>query len=145
MSLNTFATKVLDYLTTDGHHPQRKQALQDLIGIGALGYTYSDRTQEAVETYLKANKRGFCQEGINRFRTAVGLKPTTKKVRIVLDLELENTKTDFGSYDSRDNRFVMDFTRNLAGHQVPGREEKVVSAEFHSYTTTPNGTPVSVR
>lgn len=76
--MNELQQKVFDYLTQPGH-PQRLQAMQDLMERhqGRIPFFRSGLGSESatskLEAYLKDNPRGFCDDGIRRFRQAVGL------------------------------------------------------------------------
>lgn len=68
----------LRHLTEPGH-PQRLQCLNDLTAQYAFGINVPRETFiNIVTTYLKTNRRGFCSEGISRFRKAIGLQEELK-------------------------------------------------------------------
>lgn len=87
---NTFARNVFDHLTT-GDSADRSSALKDLIDRKVFSDDVDDRVcRRIVEDYISENPRGFCPEGINRFKKAVGIKdPEPVRRTAVLEVEIE--------------------------------------------------------
>lgn len=97
--MNPFAEKVQDYLW-EKKTRERKQALLDLAALGVFSdLTTEDQARRAVGGYLDRNPNGFCDEGITRFRTALGL---LKKRTAILEVEIELAP----SWDTNDSKVL---------------------------------------
>jgi hypothetical protein len=73
--MNKLQRKIVHYLTEEGH-PDREKAFDDLSGDNVFSFYLTDEEIiKRVNRYLDANPRGFCGDGILRFKKAVGLTP----------------------------------------------------------------------
>lgn len=147
----SFADQVLEYLWSK-HSDDRKHALHDLaarglFGLGPIGQNTNQRPlsaeegQKIVEDYLAENPRGFCDEGIQRFKTALHLgTPRTALLAIKVTVpDAWDTTRDEGDWqlfleDSRINeRLSAALHNHLVGSDFgdPGEEGKykILSAE----------------
>jgi len=78
--------KAFAHLTASGGSTAlRKQALEDLIETGFFNTNlYLNDAKVKMETYLQRNPRGFCEDGIKRFKQAVGLPVVKTRVQTFL-------------------------------------------------------------
>lgn len=121
--MNEFADKVFEYLTSPGGSADRKLALKDLVTRTAFSSHWTNKgTIEVVEKYLNENPRNFCQDGINRFRKALDLNPTTRKAKIEIEIEVgdEWSAVYNGTPFTDDSMVATEITRLLtAGSLAP--------------------------
>ncbi len=90
--MNDLQVKTLHYLAEKGH-PQRIEALTDLINRGIFNPIDAlSETTKLLEAYLNLNPRNHCADGIERFRSAVGLVLKPRTVRVTLDVEVPGLK-----------------------------------------------------
>lgn len=138
MSLNVLSTSALKYLSESGH-PERTDALRDLIERRAFHQDYNAETRRILTEYLAENPRGFCRDGIQKFRVAVlGEQPPSKKVQVILEFEVENPSHRLGASRSQDDGLVYDLVHlHLEGMEV-GHSKKVLrNVRYLDYTATP--------
>jgi hypothetical protein len=78
-----FIQSVVEYLASGG--TERQQALTDLIFRNVFNWGTVVGVKNAIDAYLTANPRGFCREGIDRFRKAI-LDPPPKTLTFTLTI-----------------------------------------------------------
>lgn len=88
--MNEVQKRAFDHLTVTGH-PERLQALEDLIQSGAFSTSFGvTTTRTIIEKYLRDNPRRFCSGGIDRLRNAA-LGQQRKKAKIVLEVDIDSS------------------------------------------------------
>lgn len=92
--MNEIQKRVLKHLVQPGH-PQRLEALEDLIGEhwNFFGELSESRTEARLRDYLTINGRGFCKDGRDRLLKAARSNQT-RWARITLDVEVEGAAFD---------------------------------------------------
>jgi hypothetical protein len=92
--MNEFQQKVFDYLVDTEGSDHRRNALHDLIDRGFFAGN-EDTNLDILGGYLEQNPRGFCHDGLERFKDALleGIErfSPTKHLRVVFDLDLTGT------------------------------------------------------
>lgn len=103
--MNDTQRKIWNYLTVP-NHPERLQALEDLVQLNIFGSFYARNGasfQRRVDAYLNENRRGFCADGIQRFRDEIWPPPPPKHeydfhIRAVTTRELSDSQQwEFGA------------------------------------------------
>ncbi len=84
----TLADKAWNHLIEGGDQGLRRKALKDLAERGLFTRINGDvHSLDIIETYVKDNPQGFCDDGIERFKEAVGLtEPRTALIAIEVKL-----------------------------------------------------------
>lgn len=93
--MNKIQKAAFEHLTVDGH-PERKQALRDLVDRGAFTPTHSEQRAENIFVYyVKDNPLALCAAGIQRFKEAIGIKPPAREIDVTVRLTLDDTWNDW--------------------------------------------------
>jgi len=136
--------RIFAHLTSgEGSVPERQLALRQLTELGIFHpHKTDDEVKKLANDYLVANKEGFCQAGIDRFREATGVQQNRKSiVRIVLDVEVDVDLSDGASDSDNDQRFVRQFVRDQECKVIRtsrGLDAKVQSALLQGYIVNPS-------
>lgn len=120
---NRLQILAMEYCLAGGTRKQRLDALSDLQTLGVFKPSADERgTQAQIEDYLNRNPRGFCQDGVNRFRTHLGLPiaPETRTVRVTLDIDFSAVgKSGLSTFlpgGDSDYRVPREARHHLAGY-----------------------------
>lgn len=90
--MNRYQHNIISHLSADEY---RREGLGDLVEHHhILSDTLSeDEVAHRVNEYLERNPRGYCSDGIQRFRDSTGIQPPappapeTRTIRVTLDIE----------------------------------------------------------
>lgn len=97
--------KVASYLL-DGRRTSRIEAFDMLAERG--WFTSGDEI--ALVRYLKENPTNACADGIERFKTAVGVGRQHAIVRVILDVEISDPHAAFPGHDGSASGALDDIT-----------------------------------
>lgn len=134
-TMNDLAAKTFDYLLVAGH-PERRQALRDLSATGAFSSQFEGDTRYYIDRYLKDNPRGFCDEGIAKFKAFLD-PPKVAKIEVTLEFEVEGANEDFGINSGSDQGVVYDLVhKHLEGLSILDGKVTLRNVEFSDYTAS---------
>lgn len=139
-NFNATQVKVLNYLA-DPARTRASQIAADFHSEGVFGEITSAASLKLVASYLDKNPRGFCSEGIERARKAIGVVEKKKSYKVgdkVTIADIENgLPVSTGLKGDSKTYFVITGGTTVRQDNVEGAEKKFSRSKEYTIVFLP--------